>query len=152
VLVRVGAAAAAGSALLSVLVGVSRTSLAMARRGELPAGLAVICSRGTPGRADIAGGLVTNGIAALAGPVAAIALSACSVLVYYAVINVAALRLPAVERSWPYWTSVLGLLLCLGLAALLPTQQVVTTAVALGVGWLLCTLLGRAGGRGAAPE
>ncbi|MGH3567350.1 MAG: APC family permease, partial [Pseudonocardia sp.] len=35
VLVRVGAAVAAGSALLSVLVGVSRTTLAMARRGEL---------------------------------------------------------------------------------------------------------------------
>jgi basic amino acid/polyamine antiporter, APA family len=152
VLVRVGAAAAAGSALLSVLVGVSRTSLAMARRGELPSGLAVICSRGTPCRADVAGGLVTIGIAALAGPVAAIALSACSVLVYYAVINLAALRLPAAERSWPYWTSALGLLLCLGLAALLPTQQVVTTAIALAVGWLLCTLLGRAGGRAAAPE
>jgi len=147
VLVRVGAAAAAGSALLSVLVGVSRTALAMARRGELPPALAVICARGTPGRADLVGGLVTIAIACLAGPVAAIALSACSVLVYYAVINLAALRLPAAQRSWPYWTSVLGLLLCVGLAALLPVRQVVITAVALGGGWVLCTLLGRAGGR-----
>jgi basic amino acid/polyamine antiporter, APA family len=142
VLVRAGAAVAAGSALLSVLVGVSRTALAMARRRELPAALAVICSRGTPGRADIAGGLVTIGIAVVAGPIAAIALSACSVLVYYAVINLAALRLPAAKRSWPRWTSVLGLLLCVGLAALLPTPQVAITAVALAVGWVLCTLLG----------
>jgi APA family basic amino acid/polyamine antiporter len=147
VLVRAGAAVAAGSALLSVLVGVSRTALAMARRRELPGALAVISSRGTPCRADVAGGLVAIGIAVLAGPVAAIALSACSVLVYYAVINLAALRLPAAARAWPRWTSVLGLLLCLGLAALLPTKQVVITAVALAVGWTLCTLLGRAGGR-----
>jgi APA family basic amino acid/polyamine antiporter len=148
VLVRAGAAVAAGSALLSVLVGVSRTALAMARRGELPRGLAVISSRGTPCRADIAGGLIAIGVAALAGPVAAIALSACSVLVYYAVINLAALRLPAEQRSWPRWTSGLGLLLCVGLAALLPMQQVVTTAVALAVGWVLCTVLGRSGAAG----
>jgi basic amino acid/polyamine antiporter, APA family len=147
VLVRAGAAVAAGSALLSVLVGVSRTALAMARRRELPASLALISSRGTPWRADVAGGLITIGIAALAGPVAAIALSACSVLVYYAVINLAALRLSPGERSWPRWTSVLGLLLCVGFAALLPTRQVLITAVALAVGWTLCTLLGRGAAR-----
>ena len=61
VLVRIGAAVAAGSALLSVLVGVSRTSLAMARRGELPEGLAAIGPRGTPWRADVAGGIVAIG-------------------------------------------------------------------------------------------
>jgi APA family basic amino acid/polyamine antiporter len=109
----------------------------------------VISSRGTPWRADVAGGLVTIGIAALAGPVAAIALSACSVLVYYAVINLAALRLSPAERSWPRWTSVLGLLLCVGLAVLLPTKQVLITAIVLVVGWTLCTLLGR--GREPAP-
>jgi APA family basic amino acid/polyamine antiporter len=150
VLVRAGAAVAAGSALLSVLVGVSRTALAMARRRELPGGLAVISSRGTPWRADLAGGLVAIGIAALAGPIAAIALSACSVLVYYAVINLAALRMSPAERTWPRWTSGLGLLLCVGLAALLPTRQVAITVVALAVGWTLCTLLGH--GRAAAPD
>ncbi|GAA1284153.1 APC family permease [Pseudonocardia aurantiaca] len=143
VLVRVGAAVAAGSALLSVLVGVSRTALAMARRGELPCRLAVINSRGTPGMADVAGGLVTVLIAVLAGPAAAIALSACSVLVYYAVINLAALRLPVAQRSWPHWTSVLGLLMCVGLAVLLPLTQVLIAVAALVVGWTLCTLLRR---------
>jgi basic amino acid/polyamine antiporter, APA family len=143
VLVRAGAAVATGSALLSVLVGASRIALAMARRRELPGGLAVISSRRTPWRADGAGGLVAIGIAALAGPVAAIALSACSVLVHYAVVNAAALRLSPEERTWSRFTSVLGLLLCVGFAALLPTRQVVITAVALAVGWTLCTLLGR---------
>ena len=141
VIVRVGAAVAAGSALLSVLVGVSRTALAMARRHDLPGGLAAIGARGTPRRADVAGGLAAVLVAVLAGPTAAIALSACSVLVYYAVINVAALRLSSVERRWPVWMSVLGLVLCVGLAVLLPLKQVATTAVALAVGWTVCALI-----------
>jgi APA family basic amino acid/polyamine antiporter len=140
VLVRVGAAVAAGSALLSVLVGISRMTLAMARRGELPRPLARVGARGTPCRADLAGGAVAVVLAVLAGPVAAIALSACSVLVYYAVINLAALRLPPAQRRWPEWTSWLGLVLCLGLAVLLPARQVLITAAALVVGWILCTL------------
>jgi len=143
VLVRIGAAVAAGSALLSVLVGVSRTSLAMARRGELPEGLAAIGPRGTPWRADVAGGIVAIGVAFFVGPAAAIALSACSVLVYYAVINVAALRLPVAQRRWPRWIAVLGLVLCVGLAVLLPVTQVLVTAGALLVGWTACTVLGR---------
>lgn len=145
VLVRVGAAVAAGSALLSVLVGISRTTLAMARRGEVPGWLAAIGIRGTPWRADLAGGVVAVVVAALAGPVAAIALSACSVLVYYAVINVAALRLPAALRRWPAWTSMLGLVLCVTLAVLLPLPQVLITAAALAVTWTFCALWARRG-------
>jgi APA family basic amino acid/polyamine antiporter len=141
VLVRLGAAVAAGSALLSVLVGVSRTALAMARRRELPGALARVCSRGTPCWADLAGGVVAIVLATVAGPVAAIALSACSVLVYYAVINLAALRLPRAHRRWPAWTSGLGLLMCVGLAVLLPLRQVVITAAALAVGCVICTAL-----------
>ncbi|MGE0298231.1 APC family permease [Pseudonocardia sp.] len=140
VLVRVGAAVAAGSALLSVLVGLSRTTLAMARRGELPTSLAALSARATPWRADIAGGLVAIVIVLVAGPVAAIAVSACAVLVYYAVINAAALRLPS--RRFRAWTSWLGLLLCVGLAALLPQRQVLITAGALALGWTACTVVG----------
>ena len=92
-IVRVGAAVAAGSALLSVLVGISRTAQAMARGRDLPRCLAAVGPRGTPWPADLIGGVMAALIAALAGPAAAIALSACSVLVYYAVINLAALRL-----------------------------------------------------------
>ncbi|WP_312859534.1 APC family permease [Pseudonocardia xinjiangensis] len=143
VVVRVGAATAAASALLAVLVGVSRTALAMAQRRELPSALASVCSRGTPRWADLAGGAAAIVLAVLVGPVAAIALSACSVLVYYAVINLAALRLPRAQRRWPVWSSWLGLLLCLGLAVLLALQQVLVTAAALAVGWAICTILSR---------
>lgn len=141
VLVRVGAAVAAGSALLTVLVGLSRMALAMARRGELPAALATVGGRGTPCRADLVGGLVTIVITVLAGPAAAIAVSACAVLVYYAVINMSALRLPASQRRWPRWTAGVGLVGCLALAVLLPFSQVVITAVVLAIVWTACTVL-----------
>lgn len=140
VLVRVGAAVAAGSALLTVLIGASRMQLAMARRGELPRVLAVVAGNGTPRRADALGGLVAVVIAVLAGPFAAIAVSACAVLVYYAVVDTAALRLPPGERRRPAWTAWFGLIGCVVLAVLLPFAQVAITAGVLAVLWTACTV------------
>jgi APA family basic amino acid/polyamine antiporter len=139
VLVRVGAAVAAGSALLSVLVGISRTAQAMAKGRDLPRCLTAVGPRGTPWPADLLGGVIAALVAAFAGPAAAIALSACSVLVYYGVINVAALRL--YERGPRRWIAGLGVLLCLLLALLLPLAQVLITAAALAVGWTASTFL-----------
>ena len=141
VLVRIGAAVAAGAALLSVLGVLSRTALAMARGGDLPACLARVGPRGTPWLADLTGGAVVAIVAVVAGPAAAIALSACSVLVYYAVVNVAALRLPPSDRTWPAWTAIVGLALCVVFAVLLPLTQVLITMAALAVGWTACTFL-----------
>ena len=138
--VRIGAAVATMSVLLSVLVGVSRTTLAMARDGDLPAALTTIGRRGTPWRADLAGGAVAAVLAVLAGPAAAIALSAGCVLVYYAVTNAAAMRLRPHERRWPRWTSYLGFFLCLLLAF---TLQVFTTALVLGVAVCVVALIAR---------
>ena len=140
VVIRFGAAAASAAALLSVLVGLSRTTLAMARHRDLPHRLSAVSSRGTPWLADIVGALAAMLTAVLAGPVAAIALSACCVLIYYAVINCAALMLPACSRRWPAWTAVLGLALCLLLAALLPPAQVLVSAIALVLGTAVCTV------------
>jgi basic amino acid/polyamine antiporter, APA family len=138
--VRIGAAVATVSVLLSVLVGVSRMTLAMARGGDLPAALTTIGSRGTPWPADLAGGAVAAVLAVLAGPAAAIALSAGCVLVYYAVTNAAAIRLHPDERCWPRWTSYLGFFLCLLLAF---TLQVLTTALVLGVAVCVVALIAR---------
>jgi len=141
VLVRVGAAVAAGSAMLTVLIAISRMMLAMARRRELPAALSAVGGRDTPWRADVAGGLLAVLTAVLAGPVAAITVSACSILVYYAVVNLAALRLSPAQRLWPVGTAVFGLLSCAGLAVLLPVAQVAITAGVLAVVWTACTVL-----------
>jgi APA family basic amino acid/polyamine antiporter len=138
--VRIGAAVATVSVLLSVLVGVSRTTLAMARGRDLPTVFTTIGRRGTPWRADLAGGAVAAVLALLAGPAAAIALSAGCVLVYYAVANAAAMRLRPDERRWPRWTSYLGFFLCLLLAV---TLQVITTALVLGVAVCIVALIAR---------
>jgi basic amino acid/polyamine antiporter, APA family len=138
-LVAGGAAVATLSALLSVLVGVSRTSLAMARRADLPPALAMIGRAGTPWRADLAAAGVVAVLVLVASPVSAVGLSAFCVLLYYAVTNASALRLRRAERHWPRWTAYLGLAGCLVLAATLPP-----TAVLAGTGLIAAGTAARA--------
>lgn len=138
VLVRIGAAVAAGSTLLAVLIGVSRTASQMARRDDLPRAFAKVCGSGAPWRSDVLGAALAALVAVLAGPVASIALSACAMLIHYALVHAATLRTPG--RRYPGWVPVVGLVLCLGLAALLPVTSVLITLGVLVVGWGLTEL------------
>ena len=131
--VTAGAAVAALGSLLSLILGVSRTTLAMARDGHLPAALATVHPRfGVPHRAEVAVGAVVATIAAVADVRAVIGFSSFAVLLYYAVANSAALTLPgpAAARTVP----VLGLAGCLLLAAFLPASSVLTGAAVIAVG------------------
>ena len=131
--VTAGAAMAALGSLLSLILGVSRTTLAMARDGHLPAALAAVHPRfGVPHRAEIAVGAVVAAIAAVADVRAVIGFSSFAVLLYYAVANSAALTLPgsAAARAVP----VLGLAGCLLLAAFLPASSVLAGAAVIAVG------------------
>ena len=143
VLVRVAAAAATACALFAALGGVGRTAADMAAHRDLPSWLGAPGARGgrwSAGLLGVAGAVL---VVVLADPVAAVALSACCGLIYYAVVILAALRLPAAQRRWPKWTSALGLPLCLGLAVLLPRTQVVIVGLLLVAGCLTSTLLSR---------
>jgi APA family basic amino acid/polyamine antiporter len=142
VLVRVGAAVACGSVLLSALVGWGATAAAMAARGELPRWMGA-GPRGRPWRADLAGGVVAAVVVVVAGPVGALALAACALLVHYALVGLAAVLLPPERRSWPVAVPVAGALLCLLLALLLPLRPVAATAVLVAVLWVLATLHAR---------
>ncbi|WP_179466371.1 APC family permease [Mycolicibacterium vinylchloridicum] len=125
--VRVGAAVAALGSLLSLILGVSRTTLAMARDHHLPAGLAVVHPRfAVPHRAEVAVGVVVALLAAVADLRGVIGFSSFAVLVYYAIANASAWTLG--RRVVP----ALGLLGCVVLAVALPVQ-----AVAAGVGVLM---------------
>jgi APA family basic amino acid/polyamine antiporter len=148
-LVRVCAAAATACALFGLLAGVGRTTVVMAGHRDLPRWLGPVGARGRPWFADLAAVVVAALIAALLGPVAAVALSACAVLVYYAVVNLAALRLPGTGRRWPAWRAGIGAGLCLGLAVLLPRTEVLLTAAVLLIGCLASTFVSR---RAPAPE
>ncbi|MGN6299719.1 MAG: APC family permease [Angustibacter sp.] len=137
--VRVGAAAASLGALLALLAGVARTTLAMARERDLPRRLASVDPRHhVPDRAQLAIGAVVVLLVLTSDLRGVIGFSSCGVLVYYAVANLSALRQPEGQRRWPRVLQVLGLVGCLVLVVTLPA-----TSVAVGLAVLAVGVLGR---------
>ena len=130
--VRIGAAVAALGSLLSLILGVSSTGLAMARDGHLPAALAAVHPRyRVPHRAEVAVGVVVATVAAVADVRSAIGFSSFAVLVYYAIANAAAATLRG--RLVP----ALGLAGCVVLAACLPIGAVLAGSGVLILGALV---------------
>jgi APA family basic amino acid/polyamine antiporter len=127
--VRVGATVAAVGSLLALILGVSRTTLAMARDRRLPHALSAVHPRfGSPYRAEIAVGAVVAVLAAVADVRGAIGFSSFAVLVYYAIANAAAFTLR--RKAIP----VLGLCGCLVLAFALPATAVLAGAAVVLLG------------------
>ncbi|SDC78961.1 APC family permease [Actinokineospora iranica] len=129
--VRVGAAAASLGALLALITGIGRTTMAMARNRDLPPFLAAVAARhGVPLRAEIAVGVLVCGLVLVGDLREVIGFSSFGVLVYYAVANASAFRQPAAQRRWPRPLNLVGLTACLVLVATLPTvSQLVGLAV-----------------------
>lgn len=134
-IIAVGAITAMLGALLNLVLGLSRVVLAMSRRGDLPGGLGAI-HKSTPHRAVIACGIVIASIAALGDVAKAWSLSAVTVLVYYAITNLAALRLPAEHRLYPRVISLLGLILCLSVAFWVEPSALIAGAVVIAAGFV----------------
>lgn len=115
--VRVGGTVAALGSLLSLVLGISRTALAMARDGQLPRRLAAVHPRfDVPHRAEVAAGVLVCILIALTDLRAALGISSFSVLLYYGVANASAATLSAAEGRPPRWVPVLGLVGCVVLA------------------------------------
>lgn len=113
----VAAVAAMSGVLLNLVLGLSRVLLAMARRGDAPGFLARVDEeRASPVASVWTCGIVVAAIALLGDVRTTWSFSAFTVLVYYAITNLAALRLPADERLFPRWIPAAGLTGCLGLA------------------------------------
>src|SRR5690554_1055519 len=70
----------------------------------------------TPTAAVIAVGVLIGVLAAIGNVRTTWSFSAFTVLVYYAITNLAALRLPPDARYYPRWVAVAGLVSCLVLA------------------------------------
>src|SRR5690606_30027608 len=89
--VRAGAAAAALGALLALIAGVGRTSLAMAREGDLPRWLSAVHPRHrVPHHAEIALAVAVCVLVLTVDLRGAIGFSSFGVLLYYLVANLAA--------------------------------------------------------------
>ncbi|PSK62132.1 putative transporter [Micromonospora sp. MH33] len=136
-LVRAGATVAVTGVLLSLLAGVGRTTLAMARRRDLPGALAAVHPRyRVPHRAELAVAAVVIVVVSLVDVRGAIGFSSCTVLVYYAIANASALTLGRdPERKLPVQLlAALGLVGCLLLAVNLPVASVLTGFGVLALG------------------
>ncbi|MEU8869271.1 APC family permease [Streptomyces umbrinus] len=133
--VRVGAAVAALGSLLALILGVSRTTLAMARDRHLPHVLAAVHPRfQVPHRAELLVGAVVVVLAATADVRGAIGFSSFGVLVYYAVANASAWTLTPDENRPHRIVPAVGLAGCLVLAFTLPAASVAWGAMVLAAG------------------
>jgi APA family basic amino acid/polyamine antiporter len=136
--VRAGAAVAALGSLLALILGVSRTTLAMARDRHLPHALAAVHPRfRVPHRAEVTVGVVVAVLAATVDLRGAIGFSSFGVLAYYAIANASAWTLGPDEGRPPRAVPVAGLAGCVVLAFALPASSVVVGAgvLAAGAAW-----------------
>jgi APA family basic amino acid/polyamine antiporter len=133
--VRVGAAAASLGALLALIAGIGRTSLAMGRNGDLPRRLAAVHPRyRVPGHAELAVGAVVCVLVLTTDLRGAIGFSSFGVLTYYAIANAAAYTQAREHRRWPRALNVVGLVACAALVVALPVSSIVAGAAVLAVG------------------
>ncbi|NEM90088.1 APC family permease [Galbitalea soli] len=136
-LVRIAAAVATLGALLALIAGVGRTSLAMAREGDLPRPLAAVHPRyRVPHRAEVTLALVVSVLVLTVDLRAAIGFSSLGVLLYYLVANLSALSQDRAHRRYPRGIAVTGAIGCLVLVAALPPAAVFTGLGVLVVGVL----------------
>lgn len=133
--VQVGAAAAAVGALLALVAGVGRTTLAMARDGELPRWLAAVHpTYDVPHRAELAVGACVVALVLSVDLRDAIGFSSFGVLVYYLVANLAAGAQRRREGRGPGVVAVVGAVGCVVLAVTLPLGSVVGGGVVVVLG------------------
>lgn len=133
-----GAITAMLGVLLNLILGLSRVLLAMGRRNDLPSSLALLNKmRTTPYIAVSVTGLGIAGLVLIGDVKTTWSFSAFTVLIYYAITNLAALKIGESDRLYPKWVAMTGLGACLFLAFWVETQ---TWAIGLllivaGLGW-----------------
>jgi APA family basic amino acid/polyamine antiporter len=111
--IAVGAVTAMLGVLLNLILGLSRVLLAMGRRRDMPAATGRLDPTGrTPVVAVIVMGVVVGALALTGDVRTTWSFSAFNVLIYYALTNAAALRLPAENRFLPRWLAWAGLASC----------------------------------------
>lgn len=140
-IVGVTAAVAALGSLLALVLGVSRTTFAMARDRHLPHALAAVHPRfGVPHRAELVIGAVVAVAAATVDVRDAIGFSSFAVLAYYAITNASALTLTKAEGRRTRVVPVIGVVGCVLLAFSLPIHSVATGVVVLLLGAVIYRL------------
>ncbi|HEX6056094.1 MAG TPA: APC family permease [Intrasporangium sp.] len=140
----VAAAVAALGALLSLIAGVGRTSLAMAREGDLPSRLARVHARhAVPHVAEAALAVVVSLLVLVVDLRGVIGFSSFGVLIYYAIANAAAFTQTGQDRIYPRVLQLIGLLGCCVLAFTVPLASLVAGGLILLAGVAGRAMVGR---------
>jgi APA family basic amino acid/polyamine antiporter len=113
----IGAMTAMFGVLLNLILGLSRVLLAMGRRRDMPAATGRLSATGaTPAVAVWVMGAVVAGLTLLGDVRVTWSFSAFTVLIYYALTNLAAIQLSDEDRFYPRVLAWAGLIACLFLA------------------------------------
>ena len=139
-LMRIGAALAALGALLALIAGIGRTSLAMARHDDLPSYLTAVHPRySVPHRAEITLAVIVCVLVLVVDLRNAIGFSSFGVLLYYLVANLSAYTQDTENRRYPKVLQIVGSIGCVVLIATLPATSIAvgTVVVVLGVTYRL---------------
>jgi basic amino acid/polyamine antiporter, APA family len=140
--VSVGGVTAMLGVILSQLLGLSRMGFAMSRRGDLPAFIETVHPRyGVPGRAVLVVGAIAAVVAATGTLRGVASAAAFTILVYYAIANLAALRMPRELKLYHDAVAAVGLISCVVLALSLTLPVVLTGLGVLAGGFLLRVIL-----------
>ena len=146
-LVGVGAAVASLGALLALIAGIGRTTVAMAREGDLPRWLASVHPRyRVPDHAEMAVAAAVTLLVLTTDLRGAIAFSSFGVLTYYAIANASAWTQRGDWRRWPRAVNAIGLVGCVTLVATLPVRAVAVGLAMFAAGLAWRVIIRRRGG------
>lgn len=147
--VAAGAMTAMLGVLLNLILGLSRVLLAMGRRGDMPGAVARIdAARSTPAVAVGVVGCVVTALVLIGDVKTTWSFSAFTVLVYYAITNLAALYLPDADRLYGRWLAWAGLVACLFLAFWVEWRIWAVGLAVLAAGFVWHTVAARVRGGG----
>jgi APA family basic amino acid/polyamine antiporter len=150
--VAIGATTAMLGVLLSQILGISRMIFALARRRDLPPALAHVHPvYGVPDRGILLTGLAAVMVALFGTLQAIVAAASFTILIYYGLANLSALRMRRQDKLFPDWVPALGVVSCAGLALTLRPATIASGLGLLAAGllwrWLYRRLSGAAEGQ-----
>lgn len=147
-IVSLGGLLATASVLLTSILGVSRMTFAMARKGDLPQTLGKLHPRyDTPYYSILISGSIMTLLAVSVDLKGVVAVSNFTSLFYYALANVSALRLRVDARLYPKAVPAAGLVTCLALLAFVQPSAFVVGAACLVIGATYYMIRTRFGGQ-----
>jgi APA family basic amino acid/polyamine antiporter len=135
-IVTLGALTAMLGVLLNLILGLSRVLLAMGRRADVPRRFGKLGGDDQPRAAIVMVAIIIGGLALIGDVKLTWTFSAFTVLGYYALTNLACLRLPVGARLYPRVFAWCGLISCLSLAFFVPWR-----VWAIGLGWIAVGLI-----------